>query len=328
MHKNGQIAQRVIFLFLDGVGLGSDEGDVNPLVRAHLPVLNQLVGGQPLTATAGRTETPTASMVPIDATLGVPGRPQSATGQATLLTGINVPQRIGEHYGPKPNPAVQSVVRAGTLLSQLRDQQRTFSFVNAYPPRYFAAIDRGKHLLSVLPLAAVTAGQSLLTHEDLFAGRGFSADFTNQGWRDHLGFPDAPVLTAAEAGQRLAHRAAGVDFTLFEHWLTDIHGHQQDMPAAVANLETFDAFLGGLLAVCDLDDTLIIVTSDHGNVEDMTTRTHTMNAVPGLLIGAGHAELANRLHSLSDVTPTIQAALGLPTDAPAHLTTTKDDRPV
>jgi hypothetical protein len=328
MHHNGQIARRVIFLFLDGVGLGSDERDVNPLVRADLPVLRALLDGQPLTAAAGQTATAMASMVPIDATLGVPGRPQSATGQATLLTGRNVPQEIGEHYGPKPNPAVQSVVQAGTLLSQLRDQQRTFSFVNAYPPRYFAAIDRGKHLLSVLPLAAVSAGQLLLTHADLFAGRAFSADFTNQGWRDHLGFSDAPVLTAAEAGRHLAHAAAGVDFTLFEHWLTDIHGHRQDLPAAVSNLETFDAFLGGLLEAADLDETLIIVTSDHGNVEDMTVRTHTMNPVPCLLIGAGHAALATRLHNLADVTPTVQAALALPTGTTAHFAKTKDDRPV
>lgn len=328
MHNNGQIARRVIFLFLDGVGLGVDEREVNPLARADLPVLRELLDGQPLTASTGRTTTALASMIPIDATLGVPGRPQSATGQATLLTGLNVPQVIGEHYGPKPNPAVQTVVQSGTLLSQLRDQRRSFSFVNAYPPRYFAAIDRGKHLLSVLPLAAVSAGQTLLTHEDLFAGRGFSADFTNQGWRDHLGFAEAPVLTAAQAGQQLAQTAAQVDFTLFEHWLTDVHGHQQDMPAAVANLETFDGFLGGLLEACDLDDTLIVMTSDHGNVEDVTIRTHTMNAVPCLLIGAGHQTLADNLHSLADVTPTIQKALGLPAGRPTHLAAPKDDRPL
>lgn len=326
MHSNGQTARRVIFLFLDGVGLGVDERDVNPLARADLPVLRELLGDQPLTASTGRTATALASMVPIDATLGMPGRPQSATGQATLLTGRNVPQVIGEHYGPKPNPAVQAVVQSGTLLSQLRDQQRPFSFVNAYPPRYFAAIDRGKHLLSVLPLAAVSAGQALLTHEDLFAGRGFSADFTNQGWRDHLGFAEAPVLTAAEAGRHLAGAAGQVDFTLFEHWLTDIHGHQQDMAAAVANLEVFDAFLGGLIEACDLDETLIVMTSDHGNVEDLSIRTHTMNAVPCLLVGAGHHALAANLHSLTDVTPTVQAALSLPAGVPTHFAASKDDR--
>lgn len=304
-------ARRIIFLFLDGVGLGSDDPAVNPLARAHLPTLSNLLAGAPLTASSGRVTTSDASVTPLDATLGVPGRPQSATGQATLLTGRNVPQLVGEHYGPRPHAPVRTIVQAGTLLSQVRDAGKRFIFVNAYPPGYFEVVNRGRRVLSVMPLAAVSAGQALLTHEDLLAGRGFSADFTNEGWRTHLSFADAPLLTPEQAGRNLAALAQAFDFVLFEHWLTDVQGHRQEMDAAVANLEAFDGFLGGLIAASDLAQTLIVVTSDHGNVEDLGVRQHTMNAVPGLFIGADHAAVAAQMHDLTDLAPALRRALAL-----------------
>ena len=312
MPANGQTAaRRIIFLFLDGVGLGSDDPAVNPLARAHLPTLSKLLAGAPLTASSGRVAMSDATLTPLDATLGMPGRPQSATGQAALLTGRNVPQLVGEHYGPRPHAPVRAIVQAGTLLSQVRDAGKRFIFVNAYPPSYFEVINRGKRVLSVMPLAAVSAGQALLTHEDLLAGRGMSADFTNQGWRTHLGFTDAPLLTPGQAGRSLAAQARAYDFVLFEHWLTDVQGHGQEMDAAVANLEAFDGFLGGLIAASDLAQTLIVVTSDHGNVEDLGVRQHTMNAVPGLFIGADHAAVAAQTHDLTDVAPALRRALAL-----------------
>ena len=312
MPANGQAAaRRIIFLFLDGVGLGSDDPAVNPLARAHLPTLSNLLTGAPLTASSGRITTSDATLTPLDATLGVPGRPQSATGQATLLIGRNVPQLVGEHYGPRPHAPVRAIVQAGTLLSQVRDAGKRFIFVNAYPPGYFEVVNRGRRVLSVMPLAAVSAGQALLTHEDLLAGRGFSADFTNEGWRTHLSFADAPLLTPEQAGRNLAVLAQAFDFVLFEHWLTDVQGHGQEMDAAVANLEAFDGFLGGLIAASDLAQTLIVVTSDHGNVEDLGVRQHTMNAVPGLFIGADHVAVAAQVHDLTDLAPALRRALAL-----------------
>jgi bisphosphoglycerate-independent phosphoglycerate mutase (AlkP superfamily) len=39
----------VLFLFLDGIGLGGDDPEINPFVQARLPNLNKLIGDQPLT---------------------------------------------------------------------------------------------------------------------------------------------------------------------------------------------------------------------------------------------------------------------------------------
>ena len=98
MPANGHDGTHIIFLFLDGVGLGADDPTINPLARAHLPTLTALLAGAPLTASSGQVTAAYASLAPLDATRGVPGRPQSATGQAVLLTGRNVPQEVGEHY--------------------------------------------------------------------------------------------------------------------------------------------------------------------------------------------------------------------------------------
>ena len=254
-----------------------------------------------------------ATLLPLDACLGVPGTPQSATGQATLLTGRNVPAEIGYHYGPKPNPAVAAYLRSsngthsGNLFQSLQDAGKRSALLNAYPETYFAAIESGRRLYSAIPLAVVSAGLALKTADDLNAGRALSADFTGQGWRERLNLTDTPLLTPAEAGARLAELAAGYDLAFFEYWLSDYAGHGQDMAAALSLLATFDEVLGGLLAAWDDEAGIILITSDHGNLEDLSVRGHTTHPVPALVIGA--PELRRRftagLRDLTDVTPSI-----------------------
>ena len=94
----------VHLFFMDGVGMGEDDPEVNPFVTAVLPHLTRLLGDNWYLQGNGRITTPRASLIPTDANLDMPLKPQSATGQATILTGRNVPQLVGEHYGPKPNP--------------------------------------------------------------------------------------------------------------------------------------------------------------------------------------------------------------------------------
>ncbi len=240
--------RRVIFLFLDGVGLGSDDPAVNPLAAAELyPTLLALMDGHPLTAASGRMTTPHAELIPTDAHLGIPGRPQSATGQAAIVTGANVPARLGRHYGPRPNQAVRDVIDEGSIFSRLRDRGQSSFFCNAYPEGFFAAVNRGKRLLSAIPYAVTQAGQVLPDHEDLRAGRALSADFTGEGWRTQLGYADAPVYSPQEAGRKLWELAQPHHFVFFEHWMTDILGHKQAHAEAVANFQVIDGFLAGLM---------------------------------------------------------------------------------
>lgn len=296
---------KFLFLFLDGVGLGGDDPAVNPFVSATLPNLRALLDGQPLSAKTAPLVNGRATLCALDANLGVRGLPQSASGQATLLTGKNVPALIGEHYGPKPNPPIAEILRGETIFKTLTEKGYQTALLGAYPPGYFQVIESGKRMFSAIPQAAVNAGVPLMTKDDLFAGRALSAEFTGVGWREHLGFTDTPILEAHEAGRRLASLAQAYDFSFFEFWLSDYAGHKQDMEQAVGVLQNFDGVLGGLLEAWDDEAGLVLITSDHGNLEDLSTRKHTANPVPGLVIGAPalRARFVEGLVDLAGVAP-------------------------
>jgi len=51
----------------------------------------------------------------------------------------------------------------------------------------------------------------------------------------------------------------------------------------------------------DLSKNLVILTSDHGNLEDLSVKTHTRNPVPTLLWGLGAADAASRIRNLCDI---------------------------
>ena len=292
--------RRVLFLFLDGVGLGRDDPEVNPLAAATLPTLAALFDGHPLTASSGRFSHGDAHLIPTDAHLGVPGRPQSATGQTAILTGVNAPARLGEHYGPRPDQRVRDILDEAGIFARLHAAGHATAFVNAYPQGYFDAVKRGKRLLSAIPYAARRGGLLLRTWREMVAQQALSANFTGQGWRTQLGYPDVPLYSPQEAGAQFWRLAQPVRFAFFEHWQTDFLGHYRDLGGAIQHFERIDGFLAGLLDVMDWQQTLLIIASDHGNVEDCSTRKHTENKALTILVGSRAAAYAQRVHRLDN----------------------------
>jgi hypothetical protein len=228
----------------------------------------------------------------------VPGRPQSATGQTAILTGVNAPARLGEHYGPRPDQRVRDILDVAGIFARLHAAGHTTAFVNAYPQPYFDAVKRGKRLLSAIPYAARRGGLRLRTWKEMQTRQALSANFTGEGWRTQLGYPDVPLYSPQEAGAQFWRLAQPVRFAFFEHWLTDFLGHRRDLHAAIENFERIDGFLDGLLDVMDWQETLLIVASDHGNVEDCSTRKHTENPALTILAGGHSDRYAQRIHRL------------------------------
>jgi len=285
---------KLLFIFLDGVGLGEDNPEINPLAGRSMPHLEEILQGHKLIADGNfrgiaeencLVNTQRASLLAIDACLGIDGLPQSASGQASLLTGKNVSALLGIHEGPKPTPPIIELLKDGTVFTHLQRHGKQASLLNAFPPRYFEAIDTGYRIPGVIALSLRLAGIQLKTLDDLVAGEAISADFTAQGWRKNLGFKDTPILDGIQAGDRIKQLSESTDLAVFEYWLTDIAGHHQNMQAAQSILETLDTVIGSLATWCDDEDKLIMLTSDHGNLEDLSTRHHTRYDVPLLLIG-------------------------------------------
>src|SRR5690606_27072331 len=212
--------ERIVLLFLDGVGIGPALPERNPFAVAQLSVLDRLLGGSRLGAEEigeGGIRRPGALALPIDATLGTPGLPQSGTGQTTLLTGRNAAAEVGRHFGPwVPTPLRPQLVRTSIFRLAL-DAGVAVAFANAHPDHQLRPGEPGSRRPGALSLAA--AGAGLLTRgiDDVRAGRSLASSITNTSWRRYVD-ADAPEIDAASAGALLASIADAHDFTVFAHY--------------------------------------------------------------------------------------------------------------
>jgi 2,3-bisphosphoglycerate-independent phosphoglycerate mutase len=303
--------RRAILVFLDGVGIGPGDAAYNPFAVAHLPRTQELLDGRlPISEhldADGRIVAERAVLVAADATMGVEGLPQSGTGQTALLTGHNAAAEYGRHFGPWVPTPLRPMLAAENLLRRALDAGRTVAFANAYPLSGIPADPRIFRRPAGPMLAAQSAGVLTRGAAELAEGRAVASSITNERWREHLG-NDMPQVTPQEAARTLAGIAAQADVTLFAHYDTDYTGHRGDLAGAAAALERVDAFLGALADVLPAD-TLLVVSSDHGNVEDVRGG-HTLNPVPVLALGVGREHFVNA-RSLMNVTPMILNALGL-----------------
>jgi 2,3-bisphosphoglycerate-independent phosphoglycerate mutase len=319
---------RALLLFVDGVGLGMDDAAVNPFVVAELPTFSELLDGGTITLNEAPRYCERASLVAIDALLGIDGTPQSGTGHAALLTGSNAAALHGRHFGPWVPSRLRTLVREQSLLARAVDAGYRAAFANAYPEevkqvvgydaaslpsdapaRGVLAPQAPSFLRAGPPLAALGAGLLTRHTPELERGDAVASELTNEAWRERLDRKAVPAIDAFSAGRNLARISAQHDVTLFAHYSTDYAGHQKDMEAAVLTLEKLDSFLAGILDEME-GDMLTFIVSDHGNLEDVRTG-HTRNPALGLVIGEGHESVARRLRSLTDVTPVILDLLAL-----------------
>jgi 2,3-bisphosphoglycerate-independent phosphoglycerate mutase len=291
-------------IFADGVGLGREDASTNPFFAARLPSLSFLLDGRVPSKRTRRLVTGRASLSPLNATLGVKGFPQSGTGQATIFTGVNAAKLVGQHFGPYPHSKLKSLLQSRNLFRQLADHGKSVCFVNAYPREYHEAIQKRELRYTVTTLSAVLSNMPLRGYEELRRGDAVAADITGERWRQ-FGYNHLPALTPAKAGENFYSISRQYDFTLFEYFLTDHAGHSRKMNTAVEVLERLDGFIGGVLRSFDHTDSVLLFTSDRGNIEDLSTRSHTLNPVPLLLVGRDHGKLGERIKRLTQITPAI-----------------------
>ena len=165
---------RVLLVFLDGVGIGEDDAEVNPFIKARalLPTLNALMGGNIPTLSAPRGTGPGGVTMPLDARLDVEGLPQSGTGQTALLTGEGAAELHGRHFGPWVPVALRPLVEERSVVRRALEGGRSAALANAYPLAW-------EWPTKPLPRSA--------HEESLGEGRAISSEIVNDGWRTHLG---------------------------------------------------------------------------------------------------------------------------------------------
>ena len=301
----------VLFIFLDGVGL-APAGPDNPLSQVPMPQIKNLLGRSlALESENGTGELPLGdaalnsdelTMCALDACLGVPGLPQSATGQTSLFTGVNAPALVGDHVPAYPTNQLREVIAEHSLLKRVAELGKRVLFANAHSERFWQMINQRKRRLGASTLTALAAGAGIPTLDDLIEGRAVLWDITHEIASGHLGY-ELPVISPEEAGARLARLGAEYDLVLYESFLPDLAGHRRIEPEWV--LSRLDAFLGAVVAHRSVGTTLV-VCSDHGNLEDATTKAHTTNPVPLLVVGPG-AKSFREATKVIDVAPAIVA---------------------
>jgi 2,3-bisphosphoglycerate-independent phosphoglycerate mutase len=127
-----------------------------------------------------------------------------------------------------------------------------------------------------------------------------------------------PQMSADEVAERfVAEVGDGYGFAVVNFANPDMVGHTGVIPAVVQAVETVDTCLGRVVEAVDACGGVCVVTSDHGNAEQMLEpdgksphTAHTTNPVP-LVVTLDGAELETK-GSLSDLVPTCLTLLGIP----------------
>ncbi|MBN1664339.1 MAG: hypothetical protein JW943_12125, partial [Deltaproteobacteria bacterium] len=143
----------IIFLFVDGLGVGSNNPEINPCADSSLRHLCVYRDNGTLFS-----RDPNVVAVETDAMLDVEGLPQSATGQSALLTGVNASELLGKHLSGFPNLSLREVLQEKSLLKQVTDLGLRAIFVNVYRDLFFKLSEPMQWKLSATTVASLAAG--------------------------------------------------------------------------------------------------------------------------------------------------------------------------
>jgi 2,3-bisphosphoglycerate-independent phosphoglycerate mutase len=146
-------------------------------------------------------------------------------------------------------------------------------------------------------------------------------------------YVDHPEMSAEKLADVLTQKISSTDINFFvaNFANTDMVGHTGSLMAGIESVEFIDGCLKRIMDVCLMADAALIITADHGNIEQMiNTKTgdidkdHTTNPVPLLLVAnefkfpksldINYSFLSTRVPAgvISDVAPTILELFGLP----------------
>ncbi len=137
-------------------------------------------------------------------------------------------------------------------------------------------------------------------------------------------FDQAPELSLAQVAGQVVHGIEKrYDFIVTNFANGDVIGHTQNRDAKIQCTGLVDARLGQVVNAALAADYAVLVTADHGNLEEMINAdgsphvSHTTNPVPFILMDPrAHLPVGVRDGKLADIAPTLLGALGIaPPDA-------------
>ncbi|NTV45696.1 MAG: hypothetical protein HGB11_04055 [Chlorobiales bacterium] len=279
---------KLVFVFLDGVGL-APRFPLNPFFHTPTKRIFDAIGAGFFYEEANLCSS-NVLFQPIDAGMGVEGHGQSGTGQFSIYTGLNGAKIFGRHHGPYLPSTLRTTLAEKNIYARLDLLGMTSCYANAYPERFIQACldlrENGKIRSSVLFEASVLQGLPILGANHVKNGTAISGDIINWWWGQNPrdGDLSVPVISGEEAAQNLLALSRQFDAVFFEFFLADLSGHGRIKTEPGQIIQRLDEFIGHLIFNLS-SDTLFVLTSDHGNFEDLSHTQHTLNPVPLLVVG-------------------------------------------
>lgn len=285
----------VLFIFIDGVGIG-ENSNKNPFSVDNYESFH-ILSGENFFRKEHSVQKSDHIYKAIDANLDVEGLPQSGTGQTTMFCGENASKVIGKHFGPYPHSGIKHLLKEQSIFLDVLKAGKKPYFMNAYPPIFFEYAER-RNRWSCTTLMTKSADIPLNSTQEILDEKALTAEIVQNAWREKLDI-NIPKITTTDAAQRLLNILPDHDLVLYEYYLTDKAGHNKSLDDARRVVQPLDEFLLHIIKHKRSEDTLVI-TSDHGNLEDISVKTHTRNEVPLFVLGEG-IDHFNKVESLIDV---------------------------
>ena len=271
------LPESIIFVFFDGIGFGGKNSYSNPFTKFKTHFFSPLGGTSSFL--------PPGDLIETDAHMGYSGLPQSATGQVALFTGFNGAEIMGRHINGFPTYSLRPYIKKHSLLKKMLEVGKKATLINSYSNGYINKINsrRGERLMSASSMMQAASGQSFFTLDDYKNGKSLYMDLTN--WFLRKNNVKIPMISAKMTGRKLIKLAKNYDLIIYEYFFTDKVGHNQSLGAAKRIMQHIESFMEGVWEEIDVDKTLFILSSDHGNFEDLSTKHHTNNLVPTIVHG-------------------------------------------
>ena len=286
-------------IFIDGIGIGKKDYEFNPFFKYGFKTFTEIFGDTP-TLDNQYLHKDHFYLFPTDARLGVDGLPQSGTGQTAIFCGMNAAKYVGKHFGPYPYSTLIPVIKEQNIFLHYKKKGKPVAFANAYPKVFFDYLASGKSRLSVTSLSCRLSGVRLNRVTDVRRGTALTAEIINERWNKKLGYK-FPVIKPETAARRLLRIASRNTFTLFEYYLTDHFGHGRNIDEMIPSLKILDDFLFAVMTELDKKNTTLIICSDHGNIEDLSVKTHTLNPSVTITAGKYGKELSGEIKDLTQI---------------------------
>lgn len=295
--------KNILLIFLDGVGIGEEDYEFNPFFKYEFKTFKNIFEEIPsLNKQVLRNDD--VILFPTDARLGVDGLPQSGTGQTSIFCGVNASKIINQHFGPFPFSTLIPIIKEQNIFKYYINKNEKVFFANAYPKVFFDYLNSGKKRLSVTQVCVVSNSSSdemiFNNVDDVINDKALTPEITNHRWNEKLNY-NLPLFDGKTAARKLLKISTENKLTVYEYFLTDHFGHGRIKDEMEFNLKILDDFLFTILSEYDKSTTSIVICSDHGNLENLSIKTHTLNPALTIVASKNSEKFYEKVKDISQI---------------------------